>query len=73
MTKEVLFTDCDWTYIRFEDLSDRNAKAKCVHRDSGAVGESNGRRYKLQNKKIAFRKMTETEEFKEWEKKFYSL
>lgn len=41
---------------------------RCVHRASGAVGESDLTRHQSENKKIAFRKMAESKEFKLWHK-----
>jgi protein subunit release factor B len=40
--------------------------ARCKHPPSGSVGESREERSQSQNKKIAFRRMTETREFKTW-------
>ena len=39
---------------------------RIVHRASGARGESQEQRSQLQNKKTAFRRMTETTAFKIW-------
>lgn len=39
---------------------------RITHRDSGAVGVSREHRSQLQNKKAAFRRMTETAKFKVW-------
>ena len=39
---------------------------RVIHRDSGARGESREHRSQLQNKKVAFRRMAETPEFKRW-------
>lgn len=75
--KEVLFTvtanDCDWQYVRSsgpggQNVNKRSTKVRCVHRASGAMGESDETRHQIQNKKIAFRKMAETAEFKAWHK-----
>lgn len=75
--KEVLFTvganDCDWQYVRSsgpggQNVNKRSTKVRCVHRASGAVGESDETRHQIQNKRIAFRKMAETSEFKSWHK-----
>ena len=75
--KEVLFTvtanDCDWQYVRSsgpggQNVNKRSTKVRCVHRASGAVGECDETRHQIQNKKIAFRKMAESKEFKAWHK-----
>lgn len=77
MTKEVLFTvtanDCDWQYIRGTGPGGQKrnrtaSKVRCVHRASGAVGESDETRSQHDNKRLAFRKMSESKEFKSWHK-----
>ncbi len=77
MTKEVLFTvtanDCDWTYTRGtgpggQKRNKTSSKVRCVHRASGAWGESDETRSQHDNKRLAFRKMAETKEFKAWHK-----
>ena len=39
---------------------------RIIHKASGAVGESREERHQLQNKKKAFKRLTETEKFKNW-------
>jgi len=39
---------------------------RITHIDSGAVGESREERSQFQNKKIAFRRLTESDRFKIW-------
>jgi protein subunit release factor B len=77
MEKEVLFrvtaADCDWQYMRGtgpggQKRNKTESKVRCVHRASGATGESDETRNQQQNKRIAFRKMAETKEFKAWHK-----
>lgn len=77
MSKEVLFTvtanDCDWTYTRGtgpggQKRNKTSSKVRCVHRESGATGESDLTRSQHDNKRLAFRKMAETKEFKTWHK-----
>jgi hypothetical protein len=77
MTKEVLFTvtanDCDWTYMRGtgpggQKRNKTSSKVRCLHRASGAIGESDETRSQHDNKRLAFRKMAETKEFKTWHK-----
>lgn len=73
--KEVLFTvtaaDCDWEYMRGtgpggQKRNKTESKVRCVHRASGAIGESDETRSQHTNKSLAFRKMAETKEFKSW-------
>jgi protein subunit release factor B len=77
MPRELLFTvtaaDCDWQYLRGtgpggQKRNKTESKVRCVHRASGATGESDLTRYQSQNKQIAFRKMAESREFKLWHK-----
>jgi peptide chain release factor len=77
MTKELLFSitasDCDWDYIRGtgpggQKRNKTETKVRCVHRASGAAGESDLTRSQHENKKIAFRKMAESKEFRLWHK-----
>lgn len=39
---------------------------RIIHKDSGAVGESRDQRSQHQNKKIAFRRLVESNKFKIW-------
>lgn len=39
---------------------------QCFHEPSGAMGESEDSRSQSQNKKMAFKRMTDTKEFKSW-------
>lgn len=75
MTKELLFSvtanDCDFQYVKSggpggQNVNKRATKVRCVHRASGAAGESAETRHQSENKKIAFRKMAESKEFKLW-------
>lgn len=77
MSKELLFSvtasDCDWQYIRGtgpggQKRNKTETKVRCVHRESGATGESDLTRSQHENKKIAFRKMAESREFRIWHK-----
>jgi len=43
-----------------------NSGVRITHDASGAVGESREHRDQLQNKKAAFTRMTESQEFKSW-------
>lgn len=77
MNKEILFTvtanDCDWQYIRGTGPGGQKrnrtaSKVRCTHRASGATGESDETRSQHDNKRLAFRKMAESQEFKTWHK-----
>ena len=77
MAKELLFSvtasDCDWQYLRGtgpggQKRNKTESKVRCVHRASGASGESDLTRSQHENKKIAFRKMAESKEFRVWHK-----
>lgn len=43
-----------------------NTAVRIIHRESGAVGESREHRSQLQNKKAAWRRMTESGKFRVW-------
>lgn len=73
--KDKLFSltaqDFKWDYYNGTGKggSNRNKNANCVrctHEESKAVGKSEEQRSLLQNKKIAFKRMTETKEFQSW-------
>ena len=75
MSKKPLFSvtaaDCDWSYyVGPGNGGQKRQKTKsgviCTHRASGAQSRCHEDRMQLQNKKHAFRKMTETSEFKNW-------
>lgn len=75
MSKELLFSvtaaDCEWDYMRGtgpggQKRNKTESKVRCTHRASGAVGESDQTRSQHENKRIAFRKMSETREFRVW-------
>lgn len=67
----VTLADCDVQTKRGhgaggQNRNKRDTAVKIVHRDSGAVGESQEQRTQGQNKKTAFRRMAATKEFKTW-------
>lgn len=75
MNKQLLFSvtasDCDFQYMRGtgpggQKRNKTESKVRCVHRASGATGESDETRMQGHNKQIAFRKMAETKKFKNW-------
>ena len=75
--KDLLFSvtaaDCDWQYMKGtgpggQKRNKTASKVRCVHRASGATGESDETRSQHANKSAAFKKMSETKEFKAWHK-----
>ena len=73
--KQLLFSvtaaDCDWSYTRGtgaggQKRNKTSSAVHCHHRASGARGYSEASRSQLDNKREAFRKMTETDAFKKW-------
>jgi len=69
----VTLADCDVQTKRGsgkggQNRNKRDTAVRIVHRASGAVGESEEERSQLQNKKTAFRRMAQTDEFKLWVK-----
>jgi protein subunit release factor B len=74
--RELLFTvdgkrDCKFEYFRGsgpggQKRNKTESKVRCTHIDSGAIGESDDTRSQHENKRIAFRRMAETKEFKSW-------
>lgn len=76
-SKEFLFSitasDCDWDYLRGtgpggQKRNKTESKVRCVHRASQASGESDLTRSQHENKRIAFKKMAESETFRKWHK-----
>jgi len=77
MNKELLFSitkeDFDWQTFRSGGPGGQNQNkvssgVRCIHRVSGARGESRQFRDQIQNKKYAFAHCVETPEFKAWMK-----
>lgn len=75
MTREkvlsVTLADCDVQTKRGsgaggQNRNKRDTAVRIVHRASGAVGECQEERSQLQNKKVAFRRMSETPTFQAW-------
>jgi len=75
MPRELLFSvtldDCRVDTFRSggpggQNQNKRDTGVRITHVASGAVGEAREERSQLQNKKTAFRKMTETPAFKFW-------
>lgn len=77
MARELLFSvtasDCRFDYYRGsgkggQKRNKTSSAARCTHIASGAVGNSDDTRSQGQNKQIAFKRMSETKEFKAWHK-----
>lgn len=73
--KELLFSvtlaDCTVQTFRAggkggSNQNKRDTGVRVIHPPSGAVGVGRDERSQLQNKKLAFKRMTETKEFKLW-------
>lgn len=73
--KEVLFSvgadDCKWDFYIGSGKGGQNKQktssaAHCVHKASGAEGRAQDSRSQLDNKRLAFKRMTETPKFKLW-------
>lgn len=65
----VTLKDCDVQTFRAggkggQNQNKRDSGVRIIHRDSGARGEARDQRSQLQNKRAAFRRMTQTPEFK---------
>jgi protein subunit release factor A len=52
-----------------QNQNKRDTGVRITHPPSGAVGEARDERSQLQNKRAAFRRMTETAEFRAWTRK----
>lgn len=75
--RELLFSvtlkDCEVQTFRSggpggQKQNKTNSGVRIIHHPSGARGESREERSQLQNKKIAWRRMTNSKEFKNWVK-----
>jgi len=75
MSKDLLFSvtasDCEWNYFRGsgkggQKRNKTSSGVRCKHKDSGAVGVSDDTRSQHQNKKIAFERMANSKQFKDW-------
>lgn len=73
--KQLLFSvtanDCDWSYTRGtgnggQKKNKTSSAVHCSHRPSGAHGYSESSRSQLDNRRDAFRKMSESAEFQRW-------
>jgi len=77
MSRELLFSvtaaDCRFEYSRGtgpggQKRNKTSSKVRCVHKASGAAGGSDDTRSQHRNKRIAFRRMAESEKFTTWHK-----
>lgn len=75
--KQLLFTltakDFEWDYFRCggnggQNVNKVSSGVRCTHLPSGAVVRVCDTRSQLENRRIAFRRITETDEFKAWHK-----
>lgn len=73
--RQLLFSvtanDCDWSYTRGtgnggQKKNKTSSAVHCSHRPSGAHGYSEASRSQLDNRRDAFRKMTESNDFQRW-------
>lgn len=63
--------DCEWQFFKGsgnggQKRQKTSSGARCTHASSGAMGQATDTRSQLQNKKLAFKRMVETPEFKTW-------
>lgn len=74
-TKIPLFTvtasDCEWSYFRGsghggQKKNKTSSACRCVHKASGAVGESSESRSQFQNRQSAFKRMGLSVAFRRW-------
>jgi len=75
MNRELLFSvcadDCEWQYYRGsgnggQKKQKTSSAVRCTHRPSGAVGRAQDTRSQWENKRLAFRRMAESREFRAW-------
>ena len=75
MTRKLLFSvtkgDCKWDYFRCpgkggQKVNKTSSGVRCTHPPSKAVGQSCDDRSQHVNKKVAFKRMADSKEFKSW-------
>lgn len=75
MTKQLMFSvtanDCEWAYTRGsgnggQKRNKTNSAVHCMHRPSGAHGYAEDTRDQRKNRELAFKRMAETEVFRDW-------
>lgn len=67
----ITIKDCDVQTFRAggkggQHQNKTSSGVRIIHRASGARGESRDQRSQLQNKRLAFRRMAESQEFQRW-------
>ena len=65
--------DCRWDYYRAsgpggQKKNKTSSAVRCTHEISGAVGKAEEHRSQSQNKKLAFRRMADSDKFRKWVK-----
>jgi len=72
---ELLFSvtkeDCRWDYFRCpgkggQKVNKTSSGVRCTHKASGAVGQACDERSQHLNKRLAFERMANSNEFREW-------
>ena len=75
MKKDLLFSvtskDCKWNYFRGsgsggQKKNKTSSAVRCTHIASGAMGKAEDERSQSKNKRLAFKRMAETDKFKRW-------
>ena len=78
LDRRVLFSvtaaDCDWSYTRGtgaggQKKNKTSSAVHCIHRPSGAHGYAEETRSQAKNREVAFTKMADTKEFKDWHRR----
>lgn len=73
--RELVFSvtakDCEWKYTRGtghggQAKNKTSSAVHCIHRPSGGHGYAEDHREQLKNRQTAFKRMAETQEFKDW-------
>jgi len=70
--------DCRWDYYRGsgkggQKRNKTSSAVRCTHLASKAVGQAEDGRSQFQNKKLAFRRMADTDIFRKWVKVQFSI
>ena len=63
--------DCEWQYFRAggkggQSQNKKSSGVRCIHKPSGAIGESREERSQWQNRQAAFKRMAATPAFIKW-------
>jgi protein subunit release factor B len=74
-SKQKLFSvtasDCDWETFRGsghggQNRNKRSTAVRCIHRESGATGRASENKSQKANRRLAFKRMSESEKFMKW-------